>query len=149
MEAFTEEQQIKVDSLIGEARTKARGKAEAEFQTKQIKANEEAERAKLVASEATATQKARITELESFESQVSVYRELVSGILKQKVEALGDAAKKAVGALPKTMGAVEKLNWLNENEALFSDSPRQVIGTPTRSSKSEPKRTHSNKRLRL
>lgn len=135
---FDEAQQALVDKLVGEARVKARAKAQADAEAKSIKDKEAASQAALVAEkkwqELAEKHEARVKELEPMEAQAKAYGELVAGMLKDKVKALGDAAKKAVGALPEAMTAIEKLAWLNANEELFKTTG-DGVGTPKRSAK--------------
>ncbi|MDY7078018.1 MAG: hypothetical protein SXV54_13970 [Chloroflexota bacterium] len=135
---FTQEQQALVDKLVGEARVKAREKAKTEFEAAQATANEEAEREKLAAGEEwqklASTHEARVKELEPLEAQVKAYGEVIAGMLKDKVESLGNNAKKAIEGLPETMTDLDKLNWLNKNEGLFQAESASV-GTPKRATK--------------
>ena len=78
----------------------------------------------------------RVAELEPLEVQARAYTELISGMLKDKVKGLGDAAKGAVEALPTTMSDAEKLEWLNKNAALFQGANGTGVGTPKRKGKS-------------
>jgi DNA repair ATPase RecN len=131
---FSDEQQKFLDKLIGKARTKARELAKTEFETAAKDATADAEREQLAAAaewQKLADMHAdRVTELEPFEAEAKAYRELIAGMLKDKVKALGDAAKKAVKALPNGLSDLDRLNWLNANQALFeTDTPRK-FGTP-------------------
>lgn len=130
---FTEEQQAFVDELVGKARVKAREKAEAEFTAQANTSAAEAEEARLKAEKQwetlAANAQAKVKELEPYQAEAVAYRELISGMLKDKVKALGDDAKKAVAGL--NMSDLDKLNWLNANENIF----RPVgdgVGTPHR-----------------
>ncbi len=141
---FDEAQQALVDKLVGEARVKARDKAQAEFADKTTKEQEDAEQAALVASKEwqklAEKHGARVKELEPFETKAQEFDKLVAGMLKDKVKALGDAAQKAVKALPEAMTAADKLNWLSQNEELFQAG--DGVGTPGRPrTKSGGKRT--------
>lgn len=138
---FSEEQQALVDKLVGEARVKSRSKAETDFQTQLAKDNDAAVQANLVAEKEwqklAATHEARVKQLEPFEAQAKAYGELVTGMLKARVKALGDAAKKAVAALPDSLSDLDKLNWLNENGALFQEVG-DGVGTPGRTRQVKP-----------
>lgn len=139
---FDEMQQALVDKLVGDARVKARERAKAEHGVQFAKAKEEAEQTKLAAEakwkELAELHQARVKELEPFEAQAIAYGELVAGMLKDRIKELGDAAKKAVGALPEAMTAIEKLSWLNANEGLFQATGGGV-GTPGLKKKPTPK----------
>lgn len=130
---FTDEQQEHINKIIGAARIKEREKFEAKSAADKAQAVTEAEQAKLVADEnwkaLDETRLARITELEAFETKSKAYDELVDGMLKDKLKALGDAAKKAVAGLPESLSNIDKLSWLNANEGLFTDSSGPV-GSP-------------------
>lgn len=132
---FTAEQQEFVDKLVGDTRIKARTKAEADQAALAAKEAEETNRANLAAQEEwqklATTHEARVKQLEPLEAQVKAYDELIVGMLKDRVKALGDAAKKAVDALPEAMTALDKLNWLNKNEGLFQGGS-DGVGTPKR-----------------
>jgi len=132
---FDEAQQKFVDKLIGDARIKARAKAEDDFKVTQVKANEEVEKASLAAKnewqQLAAKHEAKVKELEPLAAQVGAYNELIAGMLKDRIKELGDAAKIAVGALPKSMSDLDKLSWLNANTGLFQGVVNQsVLGTP-------------------
>lgn len=130
---FTKEQQEHINKLVGEARVKAREVAKTQHEGDQAKAKEDAEKAALAANqkwqELAEKHEARAKELEPFEGQAKAYSELIAGMLKDKIKGLGDTAKKAVGALPETLSSLEKLEWLNANEALFQ-APGDGVGTP-------------------
>lgn len=152
---FDEAQQKLVDKLVGEARVKASAIAVAQAEAAQAKLKEDSEKAALVANqkwqELAAKHEARVKELEPLEAQAKAYGELIAGMLKDRIKALGDAAKKAVGALPEGMASLEKLNWLTKNEALFQ-ATGDGVGTP--GSKKSPKNKKSaadvgHRRLRL
>lgn len=130
---LTPAQQQTVDYQIGLARIKAREVAEAKF----AQAANDAEQAKLEADQnwqkLADMQSARVKELEPLEAQVKAYTALIDGLLKDKIKDLGDAAKKAVEALPEALSAVDRLNWLNANEELFAEgSASHSVGTPTK-----------------
>lgn len=132
---FSEEQQKFVDELVGTARVKAREKAQSDFEAQTAKAKTDSEKAALAAEqkwkELAEVHAARVQELEPLSAQVQAYTTLIEGMLKDRMKALGDAAKKAVGALPEAMSPLEKLSWLNQNEALFKASG-DGVGTPPR-----------------
>ena len=132
MEKLTEEQQAFVDELVGKARTKERE----HFESQAVKDKEEAAQATLEAEkkwkELAEMHQARVKELEPFETRAKKYDELVLDMLKKKIEAFGEAAKKAMNALPKSMPTVDKLAWLDKNEELFQVAG-DGVGTPGRS----------------
>lgn len=70
---FTPEQQAEIDHLIGATRTKERAKAQAEFEAKQLKAKEDADKAALV--------------------EQGKYKELAESAEKEKIDALARAEK--------------------------------------------------------
>lgn len=135
MDALTAEQQAHVDGLIGQARVKARDKAIADSAAATAKATDDASKAALAADakwEAlNAVNEARVKELEPFEAKAKEYDVLMASMLADKVKALGDAAKKAVAALPESLSVVEKLKWLSANEELFQ-AGSDGVGTPRR-----------------
>jgi len=130
---FTDEQQAWVNKLVGDARTKARSKAKSDLAEKTAKEKTDAEVKSLAAEkkwqELAERHEAKVGELEQFEIQAKAYSELIAGMLNDKIKALGEGAKKAITALPETLGDLEKLNWLNANESLFTTGPAGV-GTP-------------------
>lgn len=132
---FDEAQQKLVDKLVGEARVKARETAQAEFTDKSVKEQEAAEQAALVAGkkwqELAQKHETRAKELEPFEAEAKAYREMVTGMLKDRVKELGEDAKKAVAALPDSLTDLDKLNWLNQNTKLF-EAVGDGVGTPGR-----------------
>ena len=146
---FTSEQQAFIDALVGKTRIEAREKAQTAATAQVAKEKADAEQAALVAQQQWQTlaeqHSARVKELEPLVKQVEGYEELVKGMLKSAVEQHGDAAKTAVNALPKSMTATEKLNWLNANQGLFQ-STGGGLGTPARpakastNAKAEPRR---------
>lgn len=155
---FNDEQQKFIDKLIGSARVKARELAKAEFEAAAEDATAETERKELAASaefEKLAQMHAtRVTELEPFEAEATAYRTLITGFLKDRVKVLGDAAKKAVGALPEGLSDLDKLNWLDANQELFSvEGPSGArVGTPARKKKSQTGKDsgrEGHRRLRL
>lgn len=160
---FSSEEQKFIDKLVGNARVKAREKAQADAKSAQDQAVKDAQQAKLEADKEwqklADMNAARVTELEPFEAEAKAYRELVTGMLKDQVKVLGDAAKKAVAALPESLSDLDKLNWLNQNQELFgvedpSGRVRQVkqVGTPAKKTKSQSatdKGRENHRRLRM
>jgi len=133
---FTQEE---LNKLAGTVRDEGRKKGYADAKAEAAKDKEAAEQAALEAQQQWKTlaeqRGARVTELEPLVKQVEGYEELIKGLLKDAVEALGDAAKTAVNGLPKSMTAIEKLDWLHKNEGLFQPTGGGV-GTPNRQTKS-------------
>lgn len=155
---FSEEQQKFVDKLIGKARISAREKATTDSAAAQEQTRLAAEQTKLEADKnwekLVEMHVGRISELEPLEVQVKVYAELIDGLLKDRIKVLGDAAKKAVEALPENLTAIERLNWLNANESLFTtEGPAPRVGTPAKKVKKQaPGKTPGDlghKRLRI
>ena len=153
---FTEEQQAFINKLLGKTRIEAREKANKDAGTAQVKATEEAERVRMAAEEEwkklAQHHEARVVELEPFEAEAKVYRELVEGMLKDRVKELGEAAKVAIKALPASLSDLEKLNWLNQNQALFGVEGTSRVGTPAKqkkpqSVKGEGREGHTRMRL--
>jgi len=130
---FTDEQQAFIDKLVGDARTKARAKAESSLADKTAKEQAKAAAEKLAADKEyeklSVSQADRIAELEIYETQAKAYGELIAGILKDRVKALGESAKKAVDGLPASLTAIQKLEWLNKNEELFQ-AQSNGVGSP-------------------
>ena len=95
----------------------------------------------------------RVLELESFEAEAKGYRELIKGLLKDRIKVLGDTAKKAVAALPESLSDTERLSWLEANEGLFAEKDSKVVGTPARSKKvsqaTDDKGREQHRHLRL
>jgi len=152
---FDDAQQALVDKLVGDARVKAREKAQAEFTTKADDAKRQAEETALIAQKEwqklAAKHEARVKALEPLEAQAKAYGELVAGMLKAKVKELGDDAKKAIGAFPEALTAIEKLTWLNQNEGLFQ-APSDGVGTPARKKAPQTKKKAKDaghRRMRL
>jgi len=162
---FNAEQQKFFDKRIGQARTKARELAEAEFKAKVTKATETAERDKLAAEKEwqklAEMHEARVAELEPYQKEAEIYRELIDNLLAERVSALGNVAKKAIKNLPDSLTSVEKLAWLNDNEELFGQAGRagQVgqaswtsgVGTPAQKTGKAGKspRDMGHRRLRM
>jgi len=152
---FTEEQQALVDKLIGDARVKAREKAQADQSTTLAKEKDTAEKAALAASqkwqELAEMHQARVAELEPFEAQAKAYGELIAGMLKDRLKELGSEATKAVGSLPDAMTMIEKLAWLNQNAGLFQ-AAGDGVGTPGARRPAKNKKTAGDvghRRLRM
>jgi len=151
---FTEEQQVWVNKLVGDARTKARSQAEKALADETAKAQAKAADAKLAADQEykklSISQTSRIAELELFETQAKAYGELIAGMLKARVKALGEDAKKAIAALPESLSDLDKLNWLTTNESLFQGQGGQV-GTPgrTKVKTDKPDARKGHRRLRI
>jgi len=73
-------------------------------------------------------------------------------MLKDRTKALGEAAKTAVKALPEGLSDLDKLNWLNANQALFAIEGTSRVGTPARKKKlqqASDKSREGHRRLRL
>lgn len=145
MVEFNADQQAHIDTLIGNARVKAREKAETElqkFKDDQVEAN-------LVANEEwqtlAQTHEARVKELEPLEAKVAEYNTLLEGMLNDRVKEMGDKAKSALKSLPESMTSVERLNWLNKNSELFQPVG-DGVGSPNRPEETQKKpQTDSNK----
>lgn len=153
---FNEAQQAYLNKLLGKTRIEAREKATKDAEAAQAKATEEAERVQMAAEEEwkklAQHHEGRVAELEPFEAEAKVYRELVEGMLKDRVKELGDAAKVAIKALPASLSDLEKFNWLNQNQALFGDEGTSRVGTPAKrkrpqSTKGEGREGHTRMRL--
>lgn len=153
---FTEEQQAYVNKLVGDTRVKARGKAEQDLADKTAKEKADAEVVALAAEKKwqvlAGRYEVRAKELEGFELQAKAYGELITGMLKDRIKTLGDGAKKAIAALPDSLDDLEKLNWLNQNEALFGDVTAGV-GTPgakrQKQIKNKPDARDGHRRMRM
>lgn len=125
MEEFTDEQQEKVDELVGQARKEGRAKGKEQAEQTLQERIDELEQYKAEAEELGG-------ELEGKESTLDDYQSTVEDILDSRVEGLGEEVKDALEDLP--LGPLGKLQWLNEHgEELFSG---QTPGTP----KNEPSR---------
>ena len=87
---FTDLQQALVDKKIGEARIKAREKAETDFAAKATKEQEAAVEAALVAEkkwqELAEKHEARVKELEPLEAKAVAFDGMVEGMLKDKIK---------------------------------------------------------------
>jgi len=146
---FTKEQQAHIDKIIGDARVKAREKAKADHDAQTSKDKDAAEQAALVAKQQwqklAEKHEARVKELEPLEAKAKAYEELIEGMLKDTIEKMGEGAKKAVEALPASMSAVEKLDWLNKNEELFQVKG-DGVGTPKPAAK-QTKTTKGKEKL--
>jgi len=138
---FTAQQQAVIDKLIGDARVKAREKAGEEAAASLQKTAADAELASMAAEkkwqELAAKHEARVKELEPLEVQAKAYTELISGMLKDKIKSLGEAAKTAVAALPSGLSDADKLAWVSKNEGLFTTS--SGVGTPKRAKQAAAK----------
>ena len=152
---FTAEEQKFIDKLVGSARVKSREQAKADFEAQSKEAQSEAERTRLATEnewkKLAEMHEGRVRELEPYETEAKAYRELIEGMLKDKVKVLGDAAKKAVAGLPESLSALERLSWLNQNEGLFAVESTPKVGTPIARSKSAltDKGREQHRRLRL
>ena len=133
---FTPEQQQHIDAAIAERlkRDKEKWESDAKAAEEAARAEAEKERLKQEAKwkELAEQHEARVKELEPLEAQVAAYAEAVDELLKAKLAELGDAAKKAVEALPGTAGPLEKLSWLTANAELFKAGAGTTPGTPPR-----------------
>lgn len=131
---FSEEQQKFIDKRIGQARIKAREKAQVDYKAQAETAQTDAERARLETEnkwkELAEMHEGRVQELEPYELEAKAYRELIANMLKDRIKELGDAAKKAVAALPDSLTDLDKLNWLNKSQALFETEGVTRVGTP-------------------
>ena len=141
---FSEEQQKLVDELVGTARTKAREKAQADHDIKTSNDKVAAEQAAMVADkkwqELYETSEAKLGTLKTLEKKVEAYEGMVAVMLKERVKSLGEGAIKAVGALPESMSAIEKLEWVEKNKELFQGKG-DGVGTPGRTTKKAPDKT--------
>jgi len=128
---FTTEQQTHIDKIIGERLGRARTKWDGEQATAKSKTEREAEEQRLVKQAEwkvlAEKHELRISELEPLEGQVKALDTAMLTILETRLETLGAPAKAAVGALPESLGAMEKLQWLTVNEALFVTEPQPDI----------------------
>lgn len=143
-EEFTPEQQKLVNKIMGKIRIEAREKGKADAKAEQEAADQEAERESMAAAaeweKLSKMHSDRVTELEPFEAEAKAYRELIKGMLADRIKALGDKAKVIVKAMPESLSDLEKLNWLNKvvGEGAFeleTDTPR--VGTPVRGKKKQ------------
>jgi hypothetical protein len=120
---FTDEQQKQVDKLVGDARVKAREKAQADNVAQTAKDKVAAEQAALITEkkwqDLYEASDARVKVLEPLEAQVKAFEEAAKETLKGVIKDLGDTAKTAVATLPKSMTATEKLTWLSKNKGPF------------------------------
>ena len=144
---FTEEQQEFLNKLVGETRIKARETAKREFEEELAKRQEEVDLQVLETEgkwkELVEKHQSRILELEPLTNRVEKYQEVVDRMLKDKLKVLGEAAQKAVKALPGDLDSLEVLQWLTENEGLFAGSERErgttkPNHTPKKASDSDP-----------
>lgn len=123
--------QADLDAIIQKRLARAEEKQKEAIQAASTLAEQETLAAEKKWQELAGVHEARVKTLEPLEAQVKVYQEMVGGMLKDRVKALGDAAKTAVAGLPKSMSALEKLNWLSKNEGLF-EAGTSRIGTPAK-----------------
>lgn len=125
MDPLTEDQQVHVDKLIGDARSKAREKAKADAEDLIAKERETAMSvAKQARQELDALNVSKTAELE----------EMAASMLEDAVKQVGSKAKTAIEALPSTMVAIEKLKWLRVNRELFQ-AQGDGVGTPASGTK--------------
>jgi len=133
---FSTEQQKHINELLGKTREEARDRAKAEIAREQEKAAKDAEAARLVEEQqykALAGQyQARIGELEPLEGRMQAYVEAVDTLLAAKLKELGQPAQTAVDNLPGDPDALQKLAWLNANDALFMKTSPPDIGANRR-----------------
>ena len=137
---FTPEQQAYLDKLIGKARNDGRESAKKELEAAQQKAAQETEEKRL--KEQAEWQKlaegheAKVKELEpqvtTLTEKVTAYEAKIVELLEAKIKALGEAAKAAVDNLPGSPDTLQKLSWLNANEALFKTTPALGPGNQTK-----------------
>ena len=133
---FSTEQQAHIDKLIGERLTRAKGKWETDLEVAKTKATKDAETARLAEQEQykelAGKYQARIGELEPLEGRMQAYVEAVDTLLAAKLKELGQPAQTAVDNLPGDPDALEKLRWLNANNALFAKTSPPDIGADRR-----------------
>lgn len=140
---FTDEQQKALDRVVQERLKRAKEKWDADAKAAQEKATSEAEKERLKAQaewqKLAEQHEARVKALEPLEAEVKAYGEAIDVLLAAKLKELGEAAAKAVEALPGSPGPLAKLNWLTANEALFaSKQAGDGVGTPNRDKKKAP-----------
>ena len=133
---FNEIQQQHIDKLIGERLTRAKGKWEMDLDAAKTKATKDAETARLAEQEQykelAGKYQARIGELEPLEGRMQAYVEAVDTLLAAKLKELGQSAQTAVDNLPGDPDALQKLAWLNANNALFAKTSPPDIGADRR-----------------
>jgi DNA repair exonuclease SbcCD ATPase subunit len=151
---FSEEQQALVDKLVGQARMKARDQAKEEFEAEMERLKnqklqqdlEESQEWERLAKE----RQSEIEKLSSAAERVEAYEDVIGALLKDKLTALGDKAKRLVDALPGGLTDYDKLKWLTDNAELFEEAG--VPGTPmkgARKSGDSGKRFSGNPKPRL
>lgn len=160
---FSDEQQVIFSREIGEMRKANRRLVQEEFEAKAAKATSDAAAAELRVKEKwqglAEMHEKRVLELEPFEAEAKAARELFSDMLKARIKTLGDKAKKALGRLPgaESLSDLDKLDWLNQNEELFTGEPGSKttgLGTPRKTGRVGTARTATepspaNRSLRL
>ena len=133
---FSDQQQAHIDKLIGERLTRAKGKWETDLDAAKTKATKDAETARLAEQEQykelAGKYQTRISELEPLETRIQAYVEAVDTLLAAKLKELGETAKTAVDNLPGDPDALQKLAWLNANNALFAKTSLPDIGADRR-----------------
>lgn len=140
---FTDEQQRAIDRVVTERLKRAKEKWDADAKSAADKASAEAEQARLKEQakwqELAERHEARVKALEPLEAETKAYAEAVEALLAAKLKELGEAASKAVEALPGGPGPLAKLNWLTANEGLFAKQQAgDGVGTPNRDKKKAP-----------
>ena len=133
---FNDAQQRYIDKLLGKVRIEAHDRVKAEIEREQQKATKDAETARLAEQQEykkLADQyQARIGELEPLEGRMQAYVEAVDTLLAAKLKELGQPAQTAVDNLPGDPDALQKLAWLNANNALFAKTSLPDIGADRR-----------------
>ena len=125
-----------VNRVIGERLMRAKNKWETDLEAAKTKATKDAETARLAEQQEykkLADQyQARIGELEPLEGRMQAYVEAVDTLLAAKLKELGQPAQTAVDNLPGDPDALQKLAWLNANNALFAKTSLPDIGADRR-----------------
>jgi len=133
---FNQKQQKHIDELWKERLERARGVWDKEVATAKTKAEQDAETARLAEQEQykelAGKYQARIGELEPLEGRMQAYVEAVDTLLAAKLKELGQPAQTAVDNLPGDPDALQKLAWLNANNALFAKTSPPDIGADRR-----------------
>ena len=132
---FTEEQQKYVNDLVGQARIKARQKAE-----------EDAKAAIEAAKQQAEAEAAQAEQVEALQGQIKAYDAVITGLLEARLAEFGEAAEKAVEVLPDSL---TKLNWLNANAGLFQAPAGDGVGTPGKPNPTNTDDTKPGKLSRL
>jgi molecular chaperone GrpE (heat shock protein) len=122
---FTPEQQEFVNQLVGEARVAGRESARREAEHSALEEQQEYQQLYQAAQ-------ARVAELEPQLERLDRYQQAVETLLEQRMEQLHEAARKAISALPESMGALERLEWVQANHELFTPAANASAGTPVR-----------------